>query len=118
MSKLSEFYSKVLSEESTKKELSEILGGIPLEEADDLKLGQIGELAGKLGFDITIEEAREYLHSEETELDEDDLDAVAGGKTNYDVTTYVCTVGGQVGYDENNYGDNAKPVSRSFQTKS
>ena len=35
-------------------------------------------MAKKLGFDITVAEAREFLKSDK-KLDEDDLDAVAGG---------------------------------------
>ena len=39
---------------------------------------KIDELTKKPGFDISIDEAKVYLTDEETELGEDDLDAVAG----------------------------------------
>lgn len=80
MSKVTDFYAKALADESAKKELITILGDKKFEEASDEQLVKVGELAKKLGFEITIEEAKAYLSSDSTELDEDDLDAVAGGK--------------------------------------
>lgn len=82
MSKVSEFYAKATTDEAAKKELITILGDKKLAEASDEQLGQVGELAKKLGYDITIEEAKAYLNGSEAELDDDDLDAVAGGKGN------------------------------------
>lgn len=80
MSKMSEFYAKAIADESAKAELIAILGEKKLEEADDAQLEKIGEVAKKLGFEISLEEAKGYLGGAETELDEEDLDAVAGGK--------------------------------------
>lgn len=80
MSKVSDFYAKVMSDEGTKAKLGNILGGKSINEADDEQLKKIGGLAKELGFEITVEEAKNYLKGDNTELDDDDLDAVAGGK--------------------------------------
>ena len=80
MNKIVEFYTKALENEETKKELIMILGEKKFEEADDTQLEKIGEVAKKLGYEITIEEAKAYLNKEDAELDAEDLDAVAGGK--------------------------------------
>ncbi len=103
MSKITSFYTRVFSDSSAKKELTEILGNKNIEEASDEQLIRIGELAKKLGFDISIEEAKDYISGNNAELDEDDLDAVAGGKgqTHY-TEIHICEVGGQAGYDDNN----------------
>lgn len=81
MSKISEFYAKVMEDEAAKKELIGILGEKKFEEADDAQLAKVGELAKKLGFEITVDEAKAYFNTD-SELNEDDLDAVAGGKGN------------------------------------
>ncbi len=91
MSKVSEFYAKAMADESAKAEISSILGGTEINAATDEQLVKIGEVAKKLGFDITVDEAKAYLNPEEAELDEDDLDAVAGGKGD---THATCTSGG------------------------
>lgn len=83
MSKITEFYAKALEDETAKKEIAEVLGEKRFEEADDAQLLKLGEIAARLGYEITLEEAKEYFHPEEAELDEDDLDAVAGGKSHY-----------------------------------
>jgi hypothetical protein len=80
MSKVSDFYVKATADESAKKELSAILGGKKIDDATDEELVKIGELAKKLGFDITVDEAKAYLNGDDAELDDNDLDAVAGGK--------------------------------------
>lgn len=79
MSKITDFYAKVLANESAKTKLGEILGGKAINEADDSQLKKIGSLAKELGFDITIEEAKNYLKGDNAELDDDDLGAVTGG---------------------------------------
>lgn len=79
MSKVSEFYAKAISNEGTKAKLEEILGGKSINEADDEQLKKIGGLAKELGFEITVEEAKDYLNGNNAELEDDDLDAVAGG---------------------------------------
>lgn len=96
MSKISEFYIKAMSDQTAKEELVKILDGRDFSSADDEKLIKIGELAGRLGFDITMEEMKAFLDSKEGELDEEALDAVAGGKG---VTVY-----------EKNFGDCNKGV--------
>ena len=91
MSKVTDFYAKAMADESAKAEISSILGGTEINAATDEQLVKIGEVAKKLGFDITVDEAKAYLNPEEAELDEDDLDAVAGGKGGGPIT---CTTGG------------------------
>ena len=94
MSKVSEFYAKAISDDNAKARLGEILRGKTISEATDEQLEKIGGLAKELGFDITIEEAKNYLNADSAELDDDDLDAVAGGKGD----TYIsCTSGGNYG---------------------
>lgn len=88
MSKVTDFYAKALADESAKKELITILGDKKIEEASDEQLAKVGELAKKLGFEITIDEAKAYLSSDNAELDEDDLDAVAGGKGGGPITCH------------------------------
>lgn len=83
MSKITDFYTLAMKKEETRKALEGILNGKLLKDADDGQLSQVGVLAAELGYDITLEEAKEYLNSEETELNEEDLDAVAGGKGVY-----------------------------------
>lgn len=95
MSKVSEFYAKTLSDETAKAKLGSILGGKFINEADDEQLRKIGVLAKEMGFEITIEEAKNYLKGDNAELDDDDLDAVAGGKGNVQ-ENYTCTNGGVV----------------------
>lgn len=80
MSKVSEFYAKAVADESAKKELITILGDKKFTEASDDQLAKIGELAKRLGFEITIDEAKAHLNGDHSELDEEELDAVAGGK--------------------------------------
>lgn len=93
MSKVTDFYAKVMADEALKAELGEVLGGKDIAAATDDELLKIGDIAKKAGFDITVDEAKAYLNPEETALDDDDLDAVAGGKGD---TTYgfTCTSGG------------------------
>lgn len=80
MSKFTDFYKKAVANDEAKKELTAILGDREFKEATDEQLEKLSGLAKKLGFDITVEEARAYLNNANTELDDDELDAVAGGK--------------------------------------
>ncbi len=89
MSKITEFYAKAMENEDIKKELIEILGDRKFEEADDTQLVKIGDVAKKTGYEISMDEVKAYFSKEDTELDIDDLDAVAGGK--YD--TIICETG-------------------------
>jgi hypothetical protein len=80
MNKFVDFYNKVIADESSKKELSSILSGKTLNDASDEQLEKVGQIAKRLGFDITTSEAREFLNSGDKKLSSEDLDAVAGGK--------------------------------------
>ncbi len=91
MSKVTEFYAKAMENEEIKNELIKILGDKKFEEADDTQLAKIGEVAKKMGYEISMDEAKAYFSKEDAELDVDDLDAVAGGK--YDNSSVVCTNG-------------------------
>ncbi|MGN0629879.1 MAG: hypothetical protein ACI4JN_00990 [Ruminococcus sp.] len=96
MSKITEFYAKVLADRTAKNEFLAILENTSIDNASDEQLAKVGELAKKLGFDITMEEAKAYLSGDNSELDEDDLDAVAGGgKYDKSVIEFVrCEIGG------------------------
>lgn len=80
MSKISDFYAKAMADESAKAKLEAILGGKEFSEASEEELTKIGELAKELGYEITLEEVKEFLNPAEAELEDDDLDTVAGGK--------------------------------------
>lgn len=94
MSKISEFYTKAMEDETSRQLLEEILGDRRFEGANDEQLLRIGEVAKRLGYEISLEEAKAYLNGEETALDEDDLDAVAGGKG-----VYISYKNCETGYD-------------------
>ncbi len=79
MSTISEFYAKVMADEAVKKQITDILGGTPIENADDEQLKKIGEVAKGMGFSISVEEAKEYFSANEEELSDESLEAVAGG---------------------------------------
>ena len=79
MSKMTDFYAKVMADEALKAELSEALKGKSFDAATDDDLLKVGEIAKKAGFDISLQEAKDFLDPKEAALDDDDLDAVAGG---------------------------------------
>ncbi len=111
MSKITDFYSKAISDSAANKELADILNGTEIQNVSDEQIEKIGILAKKLGFDITADEAREYLNNDFAELDDDDLDAAAGGKNQTHYTEiHVCEVGGQAGYDDNNNEPTVHPA--------
>ena len=114
MNKVTTFYNKVLSDEKSKKEYFGIAGDTELEKLSAEQISKLGELAKKIGIEISEEEFHEYVSG--GELDDDDLDAVAGGKgeTHYkDVVIYHCDVGGQAGADDGNFGDGAERVDHA-----
>ncbi len=76
---MSDFYAKVMADEAVKKQITDILGGTPIENADDEQLKKIGEVAKGMGFSISVEEAKEYFSANEEELSDESLEAVAGG---------------------------------------
>ncbi len=94
MSKLSEFYKQAMGEEETKKKIEKILAGKEISDATDEQLEKVGELAKGLGYEFTLEDVKGYLKGEEVALDEEDLEAVAGGKG-----VYVSYKNCQTGYD-------------------
>lgn len=79
MSKFQDFYLKSIADADAKKEIAAILDGKPMEEATDEQLEKVGAVAKRLGFDITVAEARDFLVPSNQKLSEDDLDSVAGG---------------------------------------
>ncbi len=79
MSAMSNFYEKVLADEAVKKQITDILGETPIENAGDAELEKIGEIAKGMGFSISVEEAREYFRTNEEELSDESLEVVAGG---------------------------------------
>ncbi len=79
MSKMSDFYAKVISDESLRSKLNDALGGKDINSASDEELKKIGEIAKAAGFDITLDEAKAYLASDAKDLSDEALDAVAGG---------------------------------------
>ena len=78
MSKFNDFYKKVMEDEKIKAEVIKVLGDDTFEKASDEKLAKIGEIAKNAGFEFTLDEAK--AHFAGGELNEDELDAVAGGK--------------------------------------
>lgn len=114
MSKFNEFYVNVMADENKKKKLESILDGGSMLNADDGKLKKIGELAKELGYDISVEEAKDFFEMDGKELDDDALESVAGGKgQTYHTDVYICGTGGQAGVDEGNFGEGAQPVNRT-----
>lgn len=79
MSKMSDFYTKVISDVELRCKLNAILDGKDITSLTDEELMKIGEIAKEAGFDITLEEAKAYLASEAKDLSDEALDAVAGG---------------------------------------
>ena len=78
MSKFNEFYAKVMEDDAVKTEVIKVLGDNTFEQATDDQLAKIGEIAKGAGFDFTVEDAKAFLAG--GELDDEALDAVAGGK--------------------------------------
>jgi len=79
MSKMADFYAKVISEETLRGQLTSILAGKDITEASDAELEKIGEIAKAAGFEVTLAEAKEYIASDAKDLSDDALEAVAGG---------------------------------------
>ena len=111
MANLTEFYTVVLGNAEAKEELASILNGTELKKASDAQLKKIGALAARLGYTITLEEAKAFLQKDRT-LSEGELEAVAGGgSSKHDtMTIYKCDTGGQAGRDE----DKTKPITRTY----
>lgn len=94
MNRMNEFYKKLMENEDARKKVQEILGSKPVGDATDEELNKIGEIAAALGYEFTIEEVREFFNGDEKELDEEDLEAVAGGKNEIKLHYIYCEIGG------------------------
>ncbi len=81
MSSVSDFYAKIMADKVIMKQITDILGGTPVENADDEQLSKIGAIAKGMGFSISVEDARNYFGGSEEELSDESLEAVAGGTT-------------------------------------
>ncbi|MGP1406689.1 Nif11-like leader peptide family RiPP precursor [Selenomonas sp.] len=79
MSKMSDFYTKVVSDAGLRAKVDAVLAGKDIANLTDEELQKIGEIAKEAGFDISLDEAKEYLAAEAKELSDEALDAVAGG---------------------------------------
>ena len=80
MSKMADFYSKVMADAELQSKLKGILGDKTIADASDAELEKIGALAKEAGFEITLAEAKEYLSANEAVVSDEALDAVAGGR--------------------------------------
>ena len=84
MDKFKQFYAQSVADDTIGAEVKKILGKTPIEDATDDQLIKLGELAKTLGLDIALDEAKAYLaksHDDEGEISADELQAVAGGKS-------------------------------------
>ena len=79
MSKMSDFYTKVVSDAGLRAKVDAVLAGKDIANLTDEELQKIGEIAKGAGFDISIDEAKAYLASDAKDLSDEALDAVAGG---------------------------------------
>lgn len=80
MNKVAEFYAKAMGDEAAKAEFLETVGDKAPDRLTDAELEKLGAIAKKLGFDITVEEIRNYL-APLGELSDDALGDVAGGSS-------------------------------------
>ena len=95
MSKFNDFFKNIMEHSELKAEVAGVLGDVPFEKASDEQLVKIGKIAKKAGFDFALDEVKEFFAC--GELDDDDLDAVAGGKDDTTVVRIidvVCEIGG------------------------
>jgi hypothetical protein len=81
MSKVAEFLNKAAEDEAVKAELVAVLSDGKAGKSGDEQLEKIAEIAKKYGYEFSVEEAKAYLNgnAENGELDDDDLEKVAGG---------------------------------------
>ena len=93
MNKVAEFYAEALENNDAKAKLVEILGATRIDEADDAQLEKVGAVAKELGYDFTIEDAKNYLNPADGEISDDDLDEVAGGKNDIGTLNLTCESG-------------------------
>lgn len=56
-------------------------------------VGAVVEVARSRGYDITVDEARNYIRDQAgTQLSDSDLDAIAGGKGHHSSSSYTATI--------------------------
>ena len=79
MDKMAIFYAKVIADKGLRDKVAGILKGKDINQATDEQLAQIGELAKSTGYDITLEEAKDYLAADAKDLSDEAHEAVAGG---------------------------------------
>jgi len=84
MPKMNELYAKVVADSA----LQEKFGKIVEEAGDEAALGEkLITFAKELGFDVTLSDIEEFFKSlfepTNSQLSEEDLDSVAGGKIGY-----------------------------------
>ena len=79
MSKVADFYGKVMASPELQGKVGNVLAGKNIADASDDQLKEIGEIAKGLGFDIDLEEAKQYISSDAVKVSDEALDAVAGG---------------------------------------
>ena len=80
MSKVAEFYAKVIADEALRNKAAEFLNGKTIEELGDGEIAKLVEFAGEAGYAVTVAEIKEYLASGARDLSDEAMDAVAGGK--------------------------------------
>ena len=79
MSKAGNFFAKLAADKEAMDKLDHVLGGKEIADLTDAQKEEIGKIIKGLGFDLTAEDVKSYLESEDRELPDDALQAVAGG---------------------------------------
>ena len=80
MSKIAEFYAKVIADEALRNKATELIAGKTVDELGDDELAKLVKFAGEEGYAVTVAEVKEYLASGVRDLSDEAMDAVAGGK--------------------------------------
>ena len=97
MDKFTAFYNKVMIDEKLAAKVAKIFGDDDkTEDMTDEQLQQLSALAKEEGFDISVEEAKEYFNREDEDakkLTNEELDMVAGGKGSISGEDVFKTVG-------------------------
>lgn len=93
MDKFSEFYQKVSADEKATRKFMDIVKDKDFSKLTESDFEKLVPLAETLGFDITAKEAYDHFCGDISELDEEQLDMVAGGKNDvykhYDGDAYI-----------------------------
>ncbi len=79
MSKVAEFYAKVIADEKLRNEAVALLGDKTPQDFTEEELANLSEFSGRNGYELTVAEIREYLAAEVKDLSDEAMDAVAGG---------------------------------------